>query len=338
MNDKTLPYDLLKEVEDFTNAEIAAAERIYQDTIEQYKESIKQDNTGILERVYRVSAFRKVKEEKNRQLEQNKKLSDLIKSPLSAYPQATRLVSNDMARSALFSAIKGANREMLKDKLLATIDGIEIIFTGEQLNQDDHDLLMQLTHMARHKPFGYDIIIPANAILVGLGLEKGKSQHDQLKAGMKRLLAPLVTIRNKKTRITYYGHIIDKAIQDEASKYWVYSLNQDLRPLYDTTSFSLLEWEQRRALKRKDLARWLQAFYATHATPYPLSVEFLHRMSGSMATLKEFRRALNTALDVLVSIEFLETWELDQKSDLVSVKRKPAQKALASVQALPHGI
>ena len=48
MNDKTLPYDLLKEVEDFTTAEIAAAERIYQDTIEQYKEAIKQDNTGTL--------------------------------------------------------------------------------------------------------------------------------------------------------------------------------------------------------------------------------------------------------------------------------------------------
>ena len=76
----------------------------------------------------------------------------IIQFPL--FPEATRPVSNDMARSALFSCIQGKDRRFIKDALLATVDGVEIRFTGEQLNQDDHDLLMQLIFMAREKPVG----------------------------------------------------------------------------------------------------------------------------------------------------------------------------------------
>jgi len=66
------------------------------------------------------------------------------------FPESTRPVANDMARSALFSCIQGKDRRFIKDALMATVNGVEIRFTGEQLNQDDHDLLMQLIFMA-HK-------------------------------------------------------------------------------------------------------------------------------------------------------------------------------------------
>jgi len=72
----------------------------------------------------------------------------IIQFPL--FPESTRPVSNDMARSALFSCIQGKDRRFIKDALMATVNGVEIRFTGEQLNQDDHDLLMQLIFMA-HK-------------------------------------------------------------------------------------------------------------------------------------------------------------------------------------------
>jgi hypothetical protein len=71
----------------------------------------------------------------------------VIQFPL--FPESTRPVSNDMARSALFSCIQGKDRRFIKDALLATVDGVEIRFTGEQLNQDDHDLLMQLINWLR---------------------------------------------------------------------------------------------------------------------------------------------------------------------------------------------
>ena len=76
----------------------------------------------------------------------------IIQFPL--FPEATRPVANDMARSALFSCVQGKDRRFIKDVLLATVADREIRFTGEQLNQDDHDLLMQMVFMAQHKPLG----------------------------------------------------------------------------------------------------------------------------------------------------------------------------------------
>src|SRR4029434_4980847 len=84
----------------------------------------------------------------------------IIQFPL--FPEATRPVSNDMARSALFSCVQGKDRRFIKDALMATVDGVEIRFTGEQLNQDDHDLLMQLIFMAREKPVGAWVTMPAH--------------------------------------------------------------------------------------------------------------------------------------------------------------------------------
>jgi hypothetical protein len=76
----------------------------------------------------------------------------VIQLPL--FPRETRPISNDMARSALFSCIQGKDRRYIEDALLASQDGAEIRFTGKQLNQDDHDLLMTLVFMAQHKPLG----------------------------------------------------------------------------------------------------------------------------------------------------------------------------------------
>ena len=323
----TQTFEQIPETKDFTPDDFAEVERIYQDSINQNIKAFNEDIKGTLERIYKISAIRQVKEEKDRQIKHENKLKELIQLPLSPYPDITRIISNDMARSALFSAIQGADRKLLEKQVLATIDGIEIIFTGRQLNQDDHDLLMQLVHIAKDKPFGEVITVPANAILAGLGQGKGGKDHEELKIKMERLLTPLIALKNTRTKITYYGHIIDKAIQDETKKHWVYSLNPDLRPLYDTTSFSLIEWQQRRALKRKDLARWLHSFYSTHAQPYPYSVKELHRLSGSTTKeLWKFRENLKKALDVLIAIEFFIVGYIDKESDLVSVKRTPAPK------------
>src|SRR6266481_3593988 len=118
----------------------------------------------------------------------------IIQFPL--FPESTRPVSNDMARSALFSCIQGKDRRFIKDALLATVEGIEIRFTGEQLNQDDHDLLMQLVFMAQCKPLGSWVTAPAYGILTALGRQIGGKQYRELRTDIARLAAGMVIIRN----------------------------------------------------------------------------------------------------------------------------------------------
>jgi hypothetical protein len=245
----------------------------------------------------------------------------IIRFPL--FPHETRPISNDMARSALFSCIQGKDRRFIKDELLTTVEGMEIRFTGEQLNQDDHDLLMQLVFMAQCKPLGSWVMTPAYRILTALGRQVGGKQYRELRTDIARLVGGMVIIRNTKTKREVFGHhLIAKAEQDEKSRHWIYRLDPDLRTLYGEMSHTLIDWEQRLGLKGKDLARWLQLYIASHARPFPVKVATLRELSGSRAkALKNFRGKLRLALDDLVRNGDVEKWEIQMPQDLLFVDR-----------------
>jgi hypothetical protein len=248
----------------------------------------------------------------------------VIQFPL--FPEATRPVSNDMARSALFSCVQGKDRRYIEDALLASQDGIEVRFTGKQLNQDDHDLLMQLVFMAQGKPLGVWVTVPAYAILTALGRQTGGLQYRELRADILRLAAGMVSIRNAQNKIEFIGHhLLSKAAQEEVSHHWVYRLDPDLRALYGEISHTLIDWQKRRALQGKDLARWLQLYIASHAEPFPVKTATLKEMSGSRAkALKNFRAQLRKALDDLVVNEDIKDWMIEMPADLVKVDRGAA--------------
>jgi hypothetical protein len=270
-----------------------------------------------LERLGRVMAER---ERENPRQEPEKLPAKVIQFPL--FPNETRPVSNHMARSALFACVQGKDRQMLEDALLAAQDGQEIRFTGRQLNQDDHDLLMQLVEFAKHKPLGEYTTVPAHAILKALGRNTGGDQHKQLRADITRLMACVVSLSDAK--FEYLGHIIDDAAQDKTSRYWVFKFNPKLRMLYSPNAYTLIDWEQRKKLKGKDLARWLQLYITSHAAPFPVSVEYLREKSGSQtAELRKFRQLLRTALKDLEANGDIEAWQIND-NDLVHIDRGKA--------------
>lgn len=248
----------------------------------------------------------------------------IIQFPL--FPQETRPVSNDMARSSLFSCVQGKDRKFIEDVLLASQDGIEVRFTGKQLNQDDHDLLMQLVFMAQGKPIGAWVIVPAYTILTALGRQTGGLQYRELRADISRLAAGMVSIRNAQNKIEFIGHhLLSKATQEEMSRHWVYRLDPDLRALYGEISHTLIDWQKRRALQGKDLARWLQLYIASHAKPFPVKVATLKELSGSRAkALKNFRAQLRKALDDLIANGDIKEWMIEMPADLVKIDRGEA--------------
>jgi hypothetical protein len=252
-----------------------------------------------------------------------RKAVTVIQLPL--FPEDTRPVSNDVARSALFSCVQGKDREVVKDALITTVEGVQIRFTGERFNQDDHDVLMQLVYMAKHKPLGEYVTVPATALLKALGRSTGKTQHEQLRADITRLIAATLSLKNTRKRAEYIGHLVDEAAQDEETRYWIFKLNPKLTALYSRDNHTVIDWQQRRKLKGKDLARWLQLYLATHANPFPIKVATLRELSGSKAAeLKHFREALRRALADLVTNSDIAGWTIDPATDLVAVSRGEA--------------
>lgn len=244
---------------------------------------------------------------------------------LPVIPQETRPTVNVIANSALFAAVQGKDRQDLKKCLLDTQDGVEIIFSGEQFNQDDHDVLMQLVYAASRYELGTPVTVSAHSLLKALGRGTSGKEHNQLKAEIDRLVHGTIYLKTK--RFDYVGHLIDDAQQDKKTKFWTYRANPTLGKFYDVGNYTLIDWEERKALKGKDLARWVQLQLSTHARPFPMKIETIRRLSGSKNKQKsDFKRKLQTALNDLKSLGIIAEWRIDA-GDLVHVDRGDATSA-----------
>ncbi len=135
------------------------------------------------------------------------------------------------------------------------------------------------------------------------------------------------TIKLKTKRFSYIGHLIDEAIQDDKTKLLVYRANPTLGKFYNIENYTLIDWEERKALKGKDLARWVQLQLSTHARPFPMKVDTIRRLSGSQTkALRHFREKLRMALSDLKARGIIADWRIDT-GDLVHVERGDATSA-----------
>jgi hypothetical protein len=215
----------------------------------------------------------------------------VIQLPL--WPEPKRGVPNSALRGALFAAIQGKDRQYLKADLLAVQQGIEIRFTGMQLDQSDLDVWEQALHLARQHPLGTRCHFTAYGFLKTLGRRASGRDHEWLKDVFRRLAGAVAEITHK--GMTYGGTLLEFYRDDESEQY-VLEINPKIMALY-AAGWTATDWEQRQALRRKPLALWLHGFYASHANPHPLSVEYLHKLSGSRnQNIRDFKQQLVKAL------------------------------------------
>lgn len=239
---------------------------------------------------------------------------------LDLWPEAVRGVPNAVLRGALFSVSQ--RRTFVKNELLASVDGVEVRFTGQRFNQTDLDLWEMLVHLARLQPLGNRVDFTAHALLKALGRGTGKSQHAQLHEEIVRLRAGTSEIIWTGTDKSFIGGMIANAFRDKSTGRYVVILDERMHMLYQE-GYSQVDWGQRQALGNNNLAKWLHGFYSSHAKPFPYKVSTLKDLCGSTTKdLREFRRMLKAALEELVGVGLLTDWAVDAR-DLVTVKKVP---------------
>lgn len=256
-------------------------------------------------------------------------LQVLAPTQLPIWPEDLRGLPNALARSALFTvanARKGA-RKSLKRHEIATVKGIMVTYTGEELRQDDEDVFLQLLHIARMSPLGTEVEFTAWAMLGQLRWSRNTASYHRLAECIERLKATAlaVTVELGATKETFSGSLVRKFRLRETkedtthSKAWKVTLEREIVVLFGNIHYSRLDWDLRLTLP--PLAKWLHAFYSTHAEPYAYSVARLHKLTGSETKqLKQFRYKLKEALELLVHKGFLLHAEIDS-DDLVQVGR-----------------
>ena len=251
----------------------------------------------------------------------------VIQLPL--WPEPKRGAPNAVLRGALFAAVHKDRRYMDRE-LLAAQDGIKVWFTGKQLDQSDLDVWEQVLHLARTQALGTECYFTAHGFLKALGRSTGKMNHEWLQMALERLTGAVVRISDG--RWTYFGSLIEGGARDEDTGRYVVDINPKLAKFYGRSQWTQIDWEQRQQLRGKPLALWLHGFYASHAAPYPLRVEYLHKLSGSQTKqVWKFKQNLTQALEELVTVGALQAFEI--RDELVHVRTVPSksqQKYLAA--------
>jgi hypothetical protein len=241
------------------------------------------------------------------------------------WPDTHMGVPNELARSALFAAIKPpkkGTRKLLEQALIATQGEFSITYTGQQLDQEHIDIFEGIMHFARRVQEGKLVRITRYALLKLLGKGDSKPEYDALLLHFEHLTATSVAITQKDKRV-FWGSLLPRGAMDTETGEIVVEVSRDLAKLFGR-GMSRVEWAERREIGRHPLAKWLHLYYAGHARPHPVSVAWLREHSGSDTTeLFKFRQSLRKALQKLQVVDAIEAWEIDPKTDLVHVQRTP---------------
>lgn len=259
---------------------------------------------------------------------------NVVQLPL--WPEPVRAVPNGFLRSALFGAIAKGRRRFVKGEHLAALEGIEIHYTGERLDQGDLDVYESVLHAVRLQAMGAQCRVTSYALLKLMGKTDTGKNRATLQTRIERLRAN--AIRMKQGRFSFIGGLVDEAYKDEETQEWVIMLNPKLRALYGADQFTQIEWAVRHELDGKPLAQWLHGFYASHAKPFPMKVETLLRLCGSESELRRYRQTLGDALDAVAeaSAAHGEGFSYEIRGDLVHVEKKasgPQRRHLAKKAA-----
>lgn len=262
-----------------------------------------------------------------------KDAEDRNSTKLRVWADELREAPNEALRCALFTPRnKNQRRELMQDHEIASYGSSKVLYTGEELRQDDLDVWLQILHLARGKHLGETIYFDHNEIKKALGWGWGKEKSERLKTILKRLKATAVEFHSARLGAGVVISMIRKFdftdIEEGKRKHddWSIELEPEIALLFGGGIYSTrIEWEQRLALKGP-LAKWLHGFYSTHKDPHDLNTETLMHAAGSQTADKfKSRQLLRDAHAELMSVGFLSSYTMSDKGTF-SVTRTPYKK------------
>jgi len=245
---------------------------------------------------------------------------------LPDWSDSKRAIPNGMLRSALFGATRKGRRRFLRRELIASIDGIRILYTGESLDQGDLDVYEAVLHHMRSENIGELHYFTSYGLFKLMGKTDTGKNRDILHARLIRLCANALEL--EQGDCAYAGSLIYDVYKSRRTKEWGIVLNPSLWFLFEKNQFTLTDWSIRYKLSGHSLAQWLYGFYASHAEPFSIKIETLHRLCGSETEeLRFFKAKLRKALDAVVEAfkAVGQEFSYEIKDGLVYVRKQPSK-------------
>lgn len=248
---------------------------------------------------------------------------------LPLFPEEdTSALPNYIARTPLFAPIRPGRRKMHDNSVLSSPDGIEVCFTGKQLDMADQDVFMLALKWAQGVDLNNPVRCNRSEFLKALGWQPsdktgafGKSAYNWLDQSFQRLTSGTLHIKTKR----YKAHLslVSDWIQDEETGDWEFTIGGKVRALFQNQEYAFIDLIKRQQIaNRVDLAKWMQSYAATHKPGlHRVSVENLKRWCGYSSPTRKFRGALSEALNELERLEILSRVQFYKDTMMVQWNR-----------------
>ena len=276
-------------------------------------------------------------EEKKRQLIAQQR-EDAKVYQLALWPDEKGAMPTDFIACALFAGVHARTAQNVRGEQIANVNGYTVKFTGRRLTQVHADICMGVFQLMRGMQEGSTIKVRTRAFLRSIGRPFGKSNRDSFRQLVDDLIATAVRITSPDGKLSYVGSVLTKARDAEEDGEPVFSLevNRELARLF-SRGFGAVDWEQRKALKAKPLAQWLQLYLSRFGTKI-VGLKDIYGMYGGKDTLRSFRRLVKLALLELHRVG-VGCWMLDENDIIrpVAILPEPKSSALRGELALEAG-
>ena len=224
---------------------------------------------------------------------------------------------------------------MFDSVVIASLNNITIVYSGEELRQDDEDVFMQVIDIAKVQKVGEDIKFTANSMIVQLGWTRNSSSYTRLADSIRRMKKATIELTESLPngdKRHFGGSLVgefewlEKGTDVQLSQ-WVVSLQRNIVHLFDPQAYSLIHWPTRMSLT--PTTKWLHSYYSSHKMPFPIKLETLRRiMASDRKNIRSYKATIKESLQSLVDIGFFLTAHVDPVTDLVHVERAADRKLL----------
>lgn len=244
---------------------------------------------------------------------------DILTFPL--WKEGMRALPTAFARSALFTvgSLKSPRKQCAGHQV-ASAAGVNMLFTGEELRQDDEDLFLALLHLMRGKAAGDAVTFMAHSMLLELGWSTGGLGYKRLKDTLDRMKRGEIRLLGTDGKKGFVGSLISSWGWDEGpdagrgttssrAKIFV-RFEPAILELFGRQPYSELQWAQRSSLASM-MAKWLHTFFISQPATRAISLGELQALSGSQAGTRSFRQTLRSALDELKAQHIVSAWRLE---------------------------
>lgn len=231
-----------------------------------------------------------------------------------------RAIPNHIARSSIFAPIaRQKRRKMMRNEVVTSRSDAMILFSGEQLDESDCDVWLEILHLARRSPRKERVEFVRSQFLQSIGRTTSGPMYLWLEEAINRLTLAMIQIETSKYSIgrtlgSSALHLTDSYDLCRASGHYRVTVDRRLVTLFGGNEFTRINWSKRLQIcKHRNMAKFLQRLICTSSDRkqrYPLA--HLKNVTHYNSQDSKFEESILGALQELKRVGIIESFHTEK--------------------------